>query len=223
MTRPALLQHFFSFSPIPFWVRFWNSRGIKQAAVATTSPSQSKEGSYEAKFDGDNPPVDNEGKENDDAEELGDDDTNAEKSGDKDSCYTSMEIVHEFYANYYCTLEKKASSMKAIKKEPMIDSVRVRDIPVDISERTITRVLKGSDFTLSARTVEYDYCMEEMKGIKKLRTEGKVLHFQWMANIIAEDKKGPEWVIGRKLIYKASLTFWPSRGCASLDIASRRQ
>ncbi|MCD7453667.1 hypothetical protein HAX54_021822 [Datura stramonium] len=43
----------------------------------------------------------------------------------------SMEMVREFYEKYYCTLEKKASSKKAIKKEPVLDSVRVRAIPVD--------------------------------------------------------------------------------------------
>ncbi|MCE0480734.1 hypothetical protein HAX54_037836 [Datura stramonium] len=45
----------------------------------------------------------------------------------------SMEMVREFYANYYCTLEKKASSKMEIKKEPVLDSIRVRAIPVDIS------------------------------------------------------------------------------------------
>ncbi|MCD7464105.1 hypothetical protein HAX54_052091 [Datura stramonium] len=69
----------------------------------------------------------------------------------------NMEMVCEFYANHYYTLEKKASSKKAIKKEPVLDSVRVRDIPVDISERAITRVLMGGDFTLPAKTTEYDY------------------------------------------------------------------
>ncbi|MCD7469276.1 hypothetical protein HAX54_008202 [Datura stramonium] len=85
----------------------------------------------------------------------------------------NMEMVREFYANCYCTLEKKDSSKKAIKKEPMLDSIKVRSIPVDISERTITRVLMGGEFTLSYRTIEYDYLMEAMKGIRKLRTEDK--------------------------------------------------
>ncbi|MCE2055316.1 hypothetical protein HAX54_042391 [Datura stramonium] len=69
----------------------------------------------------------------------------------------SMEMVYEFYTNYYYTLEKKSYSKKAIKKEPMLDSIRVRAIPVDISDRTITRVLMGGDFTLPTRTTEYDY------------------------------------------------------------------
>ncbi|MCD7466662.1 hypothetical protein HAX54_003580 [Datura stramonium] len=66
----------------------------------------------------------------------------------------------------------------------------------------MARVLMGGDFTFPTR-----YRMEAMKGIRKLRTEDKVLHFQWMANIIAEDKEGAEWVTGRKPIYKASLNF----------------
>ncbi|MCD7451964.1 hypothetical protein HAX54_014342, partial [Datura stramonium] len=47
----------------------------------------------------------------------------------------SIEMVREFYENYYCTLEKNAPSKNAIKKDLVIDFVRVRAIPVDISER----------------------------------------------------------------------------------------
>ncbi|MCD7463778.1 hypothetical protein HAX54_051367 [Datura stramonium] len=46
--------------------------------------------------------------------------------------------------------------------------------------------------TPEERTTKYDYRIEEMKGIRKLRNEEKVLHFQWMENIIAEDKEGVE-------------------------------
>ncbi|MCE3050541.1 hypothetical protein HAX54_047482, partial [Datura stramonium] len=119
----------------------------------------------------------------------------------------SMEMVREFHTNYYCTLEKMASSKTAIEKDPVLDSIRVRAIPVDILERTINRVLMGGDFTVPSRTTEYDYRMGAMKGIRKLSTKDKMFHFQWMANIIAEDKERVEWVIGRKLIYKASLNF----------------
>ncbi|MCD7469755.1 hypothetical protein HAX54_008992 [Datura stramonium] len=37
-----------------------------------------------------------------------------------------MEMVLEFFANYFCTLENNAPSRNAIKKEPVLDSVRVR-------------------------------------------------------------------------------------------------
>ncbi|MCD7472648.1 hypothetical protein HAX54_013945 [Datura stramonium] len=47
--------------------------------------SWSDEECDEAKFDGDNPPMDNAEEGNDDAEELGDDDIDAEESGDKES------------------------------------------------------------------------------------------------------------------------------------------
>ncbi|MCD9646387.1 hypothetical protein HAX54_036170, partial [Datura stramonium] len=77
---------------------------------------------------------------------------------------------------------KKASSKTAIKKEPVLDSVRVRAIRVDISERTITRVLMGGNFTVPTKTTEYDYRMEAMK-------------------------ERAEWITGRKPIYKASLNF----------------
>ncbi|MCE3215181.1 hypothetical protein HAX54_001202 [Datura stramonium] len=62
----------------------------------------------------------------------------------------NMEMVCEFYANYYYTLEKKTLSKNAIKKEPVLDSVRVRAIPVDISEWTITRVLMGGNYIMPA-------------------------------------------------------------------------
>ncbi|MCD7466403.1 hypothetical protein HAX54_003055 [Datura stramonium] len=208
----------------------------QEAAATTTSPPHSDEDSDEAESDGDNPHVDNAEKGNDDAEESGDDDTNAEESVDKDSAAEesneqgsmamkkgnpncsiqeepkiqnnslnefpelkrlfegynmywmaktlgkySMEMVHEFYANYYCTLEKKDSSNKAIKKEPVLDFAR---------------------------------------GIRKLTTKDKVLHFQLMDNIIDEDKEGAEWVTGRKLIYKASLNFLAKSGGPSFNIDS---
>ncbi|MCE3216944.1 hypothetical protein HAX54_009626 [Datura stramonium] len=114
---------------------------------------------------------------------------NLNEKGNPSRSKYNMEMVHEFYANYYCNLEKKASSKKAIKKEPVLDSVRIRDIPGDISERTITRALMGGDFTLSTKTTEYDYRMEAMKGIKNLRTVDKVFHFQWMANILLKTRR----------------------------------
>ncbi|MCE0481942.1 hypothetical protein HAX54_040155 [Datura stramonium] len=82
----------------------------------------------------------------------------------------NMEMVHEFYANYYCTLEKKAPSNNVVKKMPVLDSVRVRAILVDISKRTISMVLMGGNNTVPTRTTEYDYQMEAMKGIKKWST-----------------------------------------------------
>ncbi|MCD9645686.1 hypothetical protein HAX54_034812, partial [Datura stramonium] len=65
----------------------------------------------------------------------------------------------------------------------------------------------GGDYIVLTRTTEYDYLMEAMKGIRKLSTKDKVMHFQWMENIITDDKKGVKWVTGRKPIYKASLNF----------------
>ncbi|MCD7452536.1 hypothetical protein HAX54_017365 [Datura stramonium] len=65
----------------------------------------------------------------------------------------------------------------------------------------------GGNFTVPTRTTKYDYRMEALKGIGKLSTEDKMLHFQWMANIIAEEKEGAKWVTGIKPIYKESLNF----------------
>ncbi|MCD9646724.1 hypothetical protein HAX54_036878 [Datura stramonium] len=89
----------------------------------------------------------------------------------------NMEMVCEFYANYYCTLEKKAPSKNSIKKELVLDSVRIRAIPVDILERTITRVLMGGDYLVPTRNTEHDYRIEAMKGIRKLSTRTKSCTF----------------------------------------------
>ncbi|MCE3051158.1 hypothetical protein HAX54_049013 [Datura stramonium] len=69
----------------------------------------------------------------------------------------NMKMVYEFYANYYYTLEKKSPTKNAIKKEPVLDFVRVRAILVDIYEPTITRVLMGGDYIFPTRTTEYDH------------------------------------------------------------------
>ncbi|MCE2056121.1 hypothetical protein HAX54_044089 [Datura stramonium] len=113
----------------------------------------------------------------------------------------SMEMVCEFYTNYFNTLENKAPSKNETKKEPMLDSVKVRAIPVDISKLTITRFLVGNGYTVLTQTTKYDNRMEAMKGIKKFNTEDKVMYFKWMEYIIAEDKEGTELVMGRKSIY----------------------
>ncbi|MCD9638014.1 hypothetical protein HAX54_021624, partial [Datura stramonium] len=67
--------------------------------------------------------------------------------------------------------ENNAPSRNAINKELVLDSILVRAILVDISKRTITRVLMGGDYTLPTQTTEYDYRMEALKGIRKLSTE----------------------------------------------------
>ncbi|MCE3050499.1 hypothetical protein HAX54_047385 [Datura stramonium] len=60
-------------------------------------------------------------------------------------------MVREFYANYYSTLENKAPTRQAVKKEPVLDMVLVRECPVDISERTISRLVPTvNDNILSA-------------------------------------------------------------------------
>ncbi|MCE5166299.1 hypothetical protein HAX54_017147, partial [Datura stramonium] len=66
----------------------WNTRSkskAQEAAVATTSPPQSDEGSDEVRSDGDNPLMDNAGKGNDDDAHSWEGDTNAAESSDKDS------------------------------------------------------------------------------------------------------------------------------------------
>ncbi|MCE3215946.1 hypothetical protein HAX54_004149, partial [Datura stramonium] len=57
------------------------------------------------------------------------------------------------------------------------------------------------------RTPEYDYRIEALKGVKKLRTENKLIHYRWMENIITEAKEDAKWVTSGKPIYKASFNF----------------
>ncbi|MCD9643213.1 hypothetical protein HAX54_030473, partial [Datura stramonium] len=71
------------------------------------------------------------GNPDDSAQDKGDEDTKVEESGEKKS---STEKFGE-----QCTLEKKAPSKNAIMKDPVKDYVRVRAIPVDIFEQTITK------------------------------------------------------------------------------------
>ncbi|MCD7461070.1 hypothetical protein HAX54_045095 [Datura stramonium] len=172
------------------------------SSTATTSTPQSEEGGEEAKSDGENPPADNAEEGNDDAEDSGDNDTEAEESG--------------------LTLNEKGNPSRSIPEEPKIQiNARMKYQSSKGSSRATTCigwtrfqtnttgrwVLMGGDYTVLTQTTEYDYRIDAMKGIRKLSIEEKLMHFQWMENIIAEDKEGVEWVTGRKLIYKASLNF----------------
>ncbi|MCE3050061.1 hypothetical protein HAX54_046391 [Datura stramonium] len=65
-----------------------------------------------------------------------------------------MDMVCKFYANYYCTMGKNSPSKSVINKELVLDLARVRAILVDISERTITRVLMGGDYIVSTQTTD---------------------------------------------------------------------
>ncbi|MCE2055801.1 hypothetical protein HAX54_043443, partial [Datura stramonium] len=190
----------------------------REAVAATASPPQSEEGGKEAEFDGEHPPADNSGDNDSEAEESGNKDSAAEKSDDQGS-------RNVYYAGL--ALNEKGNPSRSIQEEPKIQINALNEvlelerifegyniywmaktlgkykmemgesIPIDISERTITRVLMDGDYKLPTRTTEYDYRMEAMKGIRKLSTEDKVMHIQWIENIIAEDKDGAEWVTGR--------------------------
>lgn len=57
---------------------------------------------------------------------------------------------------------------------------------MNISPRTISKILHRLDLQPSVNTVELDNCMDEMQKIikKKMGIADKMGHFQWMANII---------------------------------------
>ncbi|MCE2056029.1 hypothetical protein HAX54_043938 [Datura stramonium] len=163
----------------------------------SSSGSESEEGGAEVESDGKHPPANNAEEGNDDVEELGDDDSEAEESG--------------------LALNEKGNTSRSIQEEPKIQINVLNEVQklkrffdynmywmaktlgkynmemvLDISERTITRVLMGGDYKVLTQTTEYDYQIEAMKGIKKLSTKDKVIHFQWMENIIAKDMEGAE-------------------------------
>ncbi|MCD9638062.1 hypothetical protein HAX54_021767 [Datura stramonium] len=149
------------------------------------------------------------------AEESDDKESAAEESGEQvedSNPHTTLEarskrwFVQGSRDVYYAglALNDKGNPIRSIQKEPKIriNSLNevpelkrlfeVRSIPVDISERTITRVLMGSDYTVSTRTTECGHRMETLKGIRKLSTKNKLMHFWWKDNIIVKDKEEVE-------------------------------
>ncbi|MCD9643632.1 hypothetical protein HAX54_031250 [Datura stramonium] len=171
----------------------------QEAAATTTSPPQFDEGRDEAEYDGDNTPANNVEKGNDDAEESGDDDPNVEESGDKVSAAkesneqvedpepaTTLEARSKrlflqgsrdvYFAGL--NLNEKGNPSRSIQEEPKIQINSLNEVP------KLKRLFKGYNIT-----TEYDYRMEAMKGIRKLRIEDKVLYFQWMANIISKKRR----------------------------------
>ncbi|MCD9645907.1 hypothetical protein HAX54_035263 [Datura stramonium] len=208
-----------SSSKFPFVTTREKSKAPEVAA--TTSPLlQSEEGGEGTKFDSEHPPADDAEEGNNDVEESGDDDNEAEEfdekgnsieesgewrrtltlpphqmRGPKDGSYRAPRM--------FIMREKNAPSKSVIKKMLVLDSIQVRAILVDISERTINRVLMGGDYTVSIQTTEYDYHMEALKETRKLITQDKLMHVRWMANIITKAKEKAEWVTSRNPICKA--------------------
>ncbi|MCD9638572.1 hypothetical protein HAX54_022629 [Datura stramonium] len=89
----------------------------------------------------------------------------------------SGDMVCEFYENYYSTMEKNAPTRQAVKKEWCYTWFN-QSIPVDISERTISRFLYDSSYEAPVLTLEYDYQMEVLERVKKLSIEDKLMHIQ---------------------------------------------
>lgn len=66
----------------------------------------------------------------------------------------SVEMVHEFYANYATILENMThlKKDKDMRMQPLLDSMIVRGVKVDISEKMIFRILHGVDFDVLQET-----------------------------------------------------------------------
>ncbi|MCD9558429.1 hypothetical protein HAX54_015803 [Datura stramonium] len=160
----------------------------QEAATATVLPPQPDEGSDEAESDGNNPATDNaeEGngnveEVNDDAEESGDDDTEAKKSGDKESAAEKSRLNINEKRSPNCSIQEEPKiHINALNEVPKLKILFegynmywmaktlgkynmewVRAIPVDISKRTITRVLMGGYYKVPTKTIEYDYRMRQ--------------------------------------------------------------
>lgn len=83
----------------------------------------------------------------------------------------------------------------------------VWDVEIDISEKTISRVLFGTKFKSQIELLKFDYQMAYLKKVKQLILEYKLMHFKWLAYHIAEAKEKFKWVANSISIYKHTLNF----------------
>lgn len=79
---------------------------------------------------------------------------------------------------------------KSIKKQPQIDMVVVRGKEINISMKAIATALFGPDFELVVEIPVHDYKMTDLKKVKKLSTEDKLMHYEWFPENMAESKDG---------------------------------
>ncbi|MCE3050784.1 hypothetical protein HAX54_048143 [Datura stramonium] len=92
---------------------------------------------------------------------------------------------------YYAVLhlDEKGNPSRSIQEEPKIQTNALNEV------LELKRIFEGYNMHwmtktrgkyMPSRTIEYDYRMGAMNGIRKLSIEDKMLHFQWMTNITAE-------------------------------------
>ncbi|MCD7463783.1 hypothetical protein HAX54_051380 [Datura stramonium] len=74
----------------------------------------------------------------------------------------NAKIIRKFYDDYLETLENYSPTGQKVKDQPRLDSVS-RGRSVDISERTIARLLYCPNIQYPAATTEYGYRMEALK------------------------------------------------------------
>lgn len=118
------------------------------------------------------------------------------------------ELVREFYYNNANTLKNIAHSGKEkdMKKQPQLDTIRVRDTIVDVSIKEISRALFEETFDLVEELPKYDFKINSLKGVKKLNMDDKLMNYRWLAGYIAENDENA-LLVNRESIYNHTLKF----------------
>lgn len=77
--------------------------------------------------------------------------------------------------------------------------------PIDILKKAIFKSLFRDDFEPPIKTLEFDHSMLELRKVKMLSMEVKLMHYKWLADHIIEVNERTDWVIGAT-IYKPTLS-----------------
>ncbi|KAM3217714.1 putative protein isoform X1 [Capsicum annuum] len=120
----------------------------------------------------------------------------------------SPEMVREFFASYAASLSSSTPKGQLVKNQPPMDRVQVRGRLVDISERTIQRLLFGTEFKAPTSTAEYNHRVSIVKDrVKMADPVQRSSLLKWVASFIAENREEASWVTSKGTITKASLNF----------------
>ncbi|KAF3620620.1 hypothetical protein FXO38_32263 [Capsicum annuum] len=95
-------------------------------------------------------------------------------------------IIREFFANYLALVEKGCPKGTRILDLPNREAVPIREVTIDISTRTLNRMLLGPDY-------------EAPTAISKLRYRLKTTSSQrpWLSRLLTDDGN-PSWVHNTK-------------------------
>lgn len=63
--------------------------------------------------------------------------------------------------------------------------------------KPISNALFGNTFKLVDETQEYDFWINDLKRVKKLSMENRLLHYRWLVDQIVKKDKMPHWSTGQ--------------------------